>query len=78
MRQRNDLTRWQSKIADLESELDVSKRDNRNLLDQLKQLKEDRKIDSSQLHSMLKEYETKMALEIDSKHAMAKEKTKEI
>lgn len=27
---------------------------------------------------MLKEYETKMALEIDSKHVMAKEKTKEI
>ena len=36
MRQRNDATRWQSKIADLESELDVSKRENRNLLDQLK------------------------------------------
>ncbi len=35
-------------------------------------------MDSSQLHTMLKEYETKMAMEIDSKHCMVKEKTKEI
>ena len=78
MRQRDDQTRLQSKLTDLESELDASRRDNRNLLEQLRQLKEDRKIDSTQLHEMLKEYETKMACEIDSKHAMVKEKSKEI
>lgn len=68
----------QSRLTDVESELEATRRENRNLQSQLKQLKEDRKVDSNQLHSMLKEYETKMAQEIDSKHVMVKEKTKEI
>ena len=72
MRQRSDMARVTSKMTDMEHELDTARRDNRNLLEQLRQLKEDRKADSGQLHSMLKEYETKMALEIDSKHAMVK------
>ncbi len=45
----------------METELEGQRRENRNLTSQLKQLKEDRKVDSNQLHCMLKEYETKMA-----------------